>query len=86
MTEETGLNDVLIENGIEVFEADLGEFIIQLLGVTPFHILGPALNITVEEIFDIFIKKGVMTEPTLEPVELGAEPIIRNGRGREQNG
>jgi len=72
VTEETGLNDVLIENGIEVFEADLGEFIIQLLGVPPFHILGPALNITVEEISDIFIKKGVMTEPTLEPVELGA--------------
>jgi len=72
VTEETGLNDVLIENGIEVFEADLGEFIIQLLGVPPFHILGPALNITVEEISDIFIKKGVMTEPTLDPVELGA--------------
>jgi L-lactate dehydrogenase complex protein LldF len=72
VTEELGLNDVLIQNGIEVFESDLGEFIAQQLGRPPFHIVGPALNVPVEEICDIFMKKAGMEEPTLDPVELGA--------------
>jgi len=72
VTEEIGLNDVLIENGIQVFESDLGEFIAQQLGRPPFHIVGPALNVPVEEICDIFMKKAGMKEPTLDPVELGA--------------
>jgi L-lactate dehydrogenase complex protein LldF len=72
VTEELGLNDVLIENGIEVFESDLGEFIAQQLNRPPFHIVGPALNVPVEEICDIFMKKADMKEPTLDPVELGA--------------
>lgn len=71
VTEETGLNEVLVKNGLEVFETDLGEFIIQLLERPPFHIQGPALNIPVQEICDLFLEKGVMKEPTLEPVELG---------------
>jgi len=71
VTEEIGLNDVLTENGIEVFETDLGEFIIQLLGRPPYHIVGPALNVPVREICDIFLEKGIMKEPTQDPVELG---------------
>jgi L-lactate dehydrogenase complex protein LldF len=72
VTEETGLNEVLTENGIEVFEADLGEFIAQQLERPPFHIVGPAINIPVEEICDIFMEKAEMKEPTHDPVELGA--------------
>ena len=71
VTEEIGLNDALIEKGIDVFETDLGEFIIQQLDRTPFHIVGPAINIPVEEIRDIFLKNKILDKPTLEPVELG---------------
>ena len=71
VTEETALNDVLVENGLEVFETDLGEFIIQPLERPPYHILGPALNVPVQEICDLFLEKGIMKEPTLDPVELG---------------
>jgi L-lactate dehydrogenase complex protein LldF len=71
VTEEMNTNEMLIENGIEVFESDLGELIIQLLGRPPFHIVGPAINVPVEEVRDIFLEKGVMTEPTLDPTELG---------------
>jgi len=71
VTEEIGLNDFLSEHGIEPWEADLGEFIIQQMGRTPFHIIGPALNIPVEEIRDLFLAKAAMKEPTLDPVELG---------------
>lgn len=71
VTEEIGLNELLSEHGIEPWEADLGEFIIQQMHCTPFHIVGPALNITVEEIRDLFMAKANMKEPTLDPVELG---------------
>ena len=71
VTEELGLNDLLQENGIETWETDLGEFIAQLLGRPPFHIVGPAINIPVEQIRDIFLEKGVLKSPTTDPVELG---------------
>lgn len=72
VSEEIGLNDVLSANGIEVFEADLGEFIAQLLKRPPFHIVGPAINIPVDEISDLFLNKGFIDKPTHNPVELGA--------------
>ena len=71
VTEETGLNEHLIENGVDVFESDLGEVITQMLGRLPFHIVGPALNVPPGEISDIFLKKGIIKEPTENPVELG---------------
>lgn len=71
VTEELGLNDYLIQNGVDVYETDLGEFIIQLLKRPPFHIVGPALNIPVDQIRDIFMEKGVLDHPTTDPVELG---------------
>jgi L-lactate dehydrogenase complex protein LldF len=71
VTEELGLNEALAQNGIAAWETDLGEFITQLLGKPPFHIVGPAINIPVEQIRDIFLQKGVLAEPTLDPVALG---------------
>jgi L-lactate dehydrogenase complex protein LldF len=71
VTEEIGLNECLSEHGIEPWEADLGEFIIQQLHRPPFHIVGPAINIAVEEIRDLFMANAYMKEPTLDPVALG---------------
>ncbi|MBU2547652.1 MAG: lactate utilization protein [Proteobacteria bacterium] len=71
ITEEIGLNDLLEENGIEVWETDLGEFIAQLLGRPPFHIVGPAVNVPVEEIRDLFMDRIGLEKPTTDPVELG---------------
>jgi L-lactate dehydrogenase complex protein LldF len=71
VSEEIALNDALIKKGIDVFETDLGEFIIQQLNRTPFHIVGPAINIPVEEIRDIFLKNKIIQTPTLDPVALG---------------
>jgi len=71
VTEETALNEVLEEHGIEVWETDLGEFIAQQLHRTPFHIVGPAINVPVEEVRDLFIEKIGLKEPTLDPVQLG---------------
>ncbi len=71
VTEEMGLNDAFAADGIEPFETDLGEFIVQQLGRPPFHIVGPAINIPVEEVCDLFMEKAGMVEPTIDPTELG---------------
>jgi L-lactate dehydrogenase complex protein LldF len=43
-TEEIHLNDALEASGVEVVETDLGEFVIQLAGETPSHIIAPAIH------------------------------------------
>ena len=45
------------EAGIEVNETDLGEWIIQLAGQTPSHMVMPAIHMTKEEVADIFSKE-----------------------------
>ena len=54
ISEEIGLNHFLEkEAGVEIYEGDLGEFIVQLRGTMPFHIVGPAINMTVQEIASV---------------------------------
>ncbi len=55
-TEELDLNHHLEEWDNEVYETDLGEFIVQLLGSRPMHILAPAVNIPREKVAEIFSK------------------------------
>ncbi|MGE5253750.1 MAG: lactate utilization protein B [Planctomycetaceae bacterium] len=71
VTEETALNELLEKNGIEVWETDLGELIAQQLHRPPFHIVGPAINVPVEEVRDLFMEKIGLKEPTLDPIQLG---------------
>ncbi|MCH7481560.1 MAG: iron-sulfur cluster-binding protein [Chloroflexi bacterium] len=54
VSEEMGLNDALKRAGIDPVETDLGEYIIQLAGETPFHIIAPAMHKTREEVSDLF--------------------------------
>jgi L-lactate dehydrogenase complex protein LldF len=54
ISEEIGLNDYLEENGIRPVETDLGEYIIQLRGETPSHIIAPAVHVTVPEVDRLF--------------------------------
>ncbi|HET6440014.1 MAG TPA: LUD domain-containing protein, partial [Anaeromyxobacter sp.] len=53
-TEEIHLNRALEEAGISVRETDLGEWIIQLAGQRPSHMVMPAIHLTKEEVADIF--------------------------------
>jgi len=53
-SEEIHLNDALESAGIEVAETDLGEYIIQLAGETPSHIIAPAIHKTREQIGALF--------------------------------
>jgi len=54
VTEEIGLNPALEADGIEVVETDLGEYIIQLAGETPSHIVVPAVHKNRREIARLF--------------------------------
>jgi len=56
-TEEIHLNAYLEKAGISVGETDLGEWIIQLAGQTPSHMVMPAIHMTKEEVADLFSKE-----------------------------
>jgi iron-sulfur cluster protein len=56
-TEEIHLNSYLEQAGIEVGETDLGEWIIQLAGQTPSHMVMPAIHMTKEEVSELFSKE-----------------------------
>ncbi len=71
LSEELGVNPLLEGLGTEVFETDLGEYIIQLLGESPSHIVGPAIHHSLHDIQELFHAK-FGTPPDAEPRELAA--------------
>jgi L-lactate dehydrogenase complex protein LldF len=71
ISEEMGLNDALLAAGITPVETDLGEYIIQLRGEIPSHIIAPAVHLNKEQVEADFRrvhthlpKDRVLTEPT----------------------
>lgn len=56
ISEEIELNEFLEKKEIEVYETDLGEFIVQILGQKPYHIVTPAMHLRKTEIAEIFNK------------------------------
>jgi len=69
VTEEIHLNDFLEANGIESVETDLGEYIQQLDGEPPYHIVTPAMHKSKEDVAKLFANK-LATKPDLTPEEL----------------
>ena len=69
VTEEIHLNHFLEQNGIEGVETDLGEYIQQLDGEPPYHIVTPAMHKSKEDVAKLFANK-LGTSPTLTPEEL----------------
>ena len=57
LSEEMGLNERLESEGIEPVETDLGEYIVQLAGDTPFHIIAPAIHKSREQVSELFAEK-----------------------------
>jgi L-lactate dehydrogenase complex protein LldF len=69
VTEEIHLNKALEKNGIESIETDLGEYIQQLDGEAPYHIVTPAMHKSKEDVAKLFAEK-LGTPSTLTPQEL----------------
>ncbi len=77
--EEIGLREHLEENGNEVYETDLGEFIIQKLGSRPMHITSPAVHVPREDVARLFTKiMGQEFSPSdIEAMVAGARKWLR---------
>ncbi len=78
--EEIGINDHLAANGIEPIETDLGEYIIQLRGEAPSHIIAPAVHVTKDQVEQTFRK--VHTD--LDPKRNLTEPSTLLNEAREK--
>ncbi|MBV6402776.1 MAG: Lactate utilization protein B [Anaerolineales bacterium] len=57
VTEEVNLNHALEKENIRVVETDLGEFIVQLRGEKPSHIITPALHLKRQDVGQLFHEK-----------------------------
>ena len=57
VSEELELNELFEKNKREVFETDLGEYIVQLAGEKPYHILTPAMHKSKEDVSVLFHDK-----------------------------
>ena len=77
-TEEIHLNDALEKNGIESVETDLGEYIQQLDGEPPYHIVTPAMHKSKEDVARLFNRKlGTPVNYTPEQLTQVARKILR---------
>ena len=78
VSEELDLNRALEANGVEVYETDLGEYIIQLAEETPSHLVAPALHKTREQVSELFHDKlGVPLTDDIEEMARVARETLR---------
>lgn len=75
-TEETHLNHDLLEAGVDVLETDLGEYIVQLAGTTPSHIILPIIHMTKERIGQVMHEK-IKVPYTDDPEKLAKIARVR---------
>src|SRR6201996_7525895 len=78
VTEEIELNEFLEHHQIESLETDLGEYIVQLLGQKPYHIVTPAMHLSKEDIARLFNERfGTPLDATPEQLTLKARELLR---------
>lgn len=78
VSEEMGLNHVLEADGLEVVETDLGEYIVQLAGEAPYHIIAPAIHKSKEQVADLLAKEaGSERRETTEQLTRQAREMLR---------
>jgi L-lactate dehydrogenase complex protein LldF len=77
-TEELDLNERLEHHDLEAVETDLGEYIIQLAGEKPYHIVAPALHMTRYDVARVFTEKlGIQEETVPEKQTMIARAVLR---------
>ncbi len=78
VTEEIHINEFLESHHIESIETDLGEYIVQLLGQRPYHIVTPAMHLSKEDIARLFHERfGTPPDATPEQLTLKARELLR---------
>ncbi len=74
-TEELRLREYLEELGNEVYETDLGEFLVQFLGPKPMHFISPSIHITREKVAE-FLERFMGESVNRDDVE-GMVALVR---------
>jgi len=78
VTEEIHLNEFLESHQMESLETDLGEYIVQLLGQKPYHIVTPAMHLSKDDIAKLFHERfGTPIDATPEQLTLKARELLR---------
>jgi len=78
-TEEIHLNHYLESQGVESVETDLGEYIVQLNGERPYHIVTPAMHLSKADINAIFVKHlGTESTDDAQQLVLTARHLLRH--------
>jgi L-lactate dehydrogenase complex protein LldF len=75
ITEEIELNEVLKHHKIESLETDLGEYIVQIAGERPYHIITPIMHKSKEDVALLFNEK-FGTPKDMNPTEIAG--FVRN--------
>jgi iron-sulfur cluster protein len=79
--EEIGLREHLEAGGNDVYETDLGEFIIQKLGSRPMHILSPSIHVPREDVARLFSKvigQGITEDSDIAEMVAAAREYLRD--------
>ncbi len=78
ISEEIELNHALEANGIRVVETDLGEYIVQLRGEKPAHIITPAVHLRRHEVGQLFHEKlGIPYTEDIPTLVTVARKVLR---------
>lgn len=78
VSEEIGLNRALEKAGLEVVETDLGEYIVQLRGEPPSHIITPAVHLRRSDVGQIFHEKlGIPVTDDIPTLTAAARRSLR---------
>ncbi|WP_317205193.1 LutB/LldF family L-lactate oxidation iron-sulfur protein [Janthinobacterium sp.] len=75
VSEEIELNHYMAERGVACIESDMGEYIVQMAGEKPSHIVMPAIHKTRADIAELF-EKNIPDAPYTEDVDV----LIQTGR------
>ena len=79
VTEEVNLNHALEAKGIRVVETDLGEYIVQLRGERPAHIITPAVHLRRDDVGRLFHEKlGIPYTEDIPTLTNTARKVLRD--------
>src|SRR5215207_4331828 len=79
VTEEINLNHALEAKGIQVVETDLGEYIVQLRGEKPAHIISPAVHLRRDDVGRLFHEKlGIPYTADIPTLTSTARKVLRD--------
>ncbi len=78
LSEELGVNALLASRGVDAVETDLGEYVVQLGGEPPSHILAPAIHRGIDDIRRLFAERlGTPPDASAQTLAAAARRVLR---------